>query len=658
MVKPPAKVHYMPHNEKVWTPGTVAFIKTITAPIPGAVPEVLELVGWCATVILRRDVPQSKPDRRTGTGTTGAELAAWLIDATRGRDTCWVFTHNTGLDLVTTRLPLELHAAGWSINDASISGRAPWLRLAKGSRRFCIVDSFSWLPHTAADLAERLGRLIPKRGPDEPTTEWGRRSARADLDTVAGAMLTLLDWWDLHSLGRWTVSGPGCGWNAMRHIKTFGRVVIDPDPAGMSSDRAAIHGGRRGAWIVGTRNVGPFLELDFRNAYPSVAEHLPLPTQRTSAFGSMALDNWRLTSDRWGVIASVRLCTDVARWPVRFKGGTFCPTGQFVTTLAGPEIRDALRLGCVEAIGAGYVHQLGYHLQPWGQWILDVTHNEPGDIPVAAQLAGKNWSRTVIGKFAARSYERVPLGHSPELGWGYIEGWDHATQTRGAMVHLAGEQWWNGVDGDADNAYPAVFGWTESEVRVRLSRVIEAVGERAVLQCDTDGLIVIERLLGTKAARGHLLAPDDLTGAARTKWVIDQLDPIIAPLVVHIKRTLKSVRIMGPQHVRTDQGDTLAGIPGTATEVAKDKFEFQTWPKLTTQMTHGDPRGYVRPVATRRVRGPYAPGWVLTDGRVIPPQSAIRVDGTNKLLPWTATQNKPKGARLAQKQHPVLAALW
>src|SRR5487761_2151732 len=544
-MRPPPKVHYLPKNEKVWTPPAVAFIKAITEPIPDSDPEVLRLVGWQARAVYRRDVPAGHPDAKWSAGRTPAELAEWLTAAMRGRDTMWIFTHNAALDIVTSRLPLRLVDLGWEITEAAISGAAPWLRMARNSKHITIVDSFSWLPHTVTDLADHLGKNPPQRFKRETTQSWQARSTRFDLEIACGAMLTLMDWWDQQELGRWSISGPGCGWNAMRHVPTFGRVVIDPTPAGVASDRPAIHGGRRGAWMVGTRSLGPFLELDFVNACPSVAAALPLPIQRTKAFQSMALDNWRLHSDRWGIIAECELVSDVPRWPVRFRGGTFCPVGRFRAYLAGPEIADALRLDCLASIGPGYTHQLGHYLQPWARWILAATHDRSEGVPPETRLVAKAWSRSVIGKWAARSYERVNLGHSPESDWGYTEGWDHDTQQRGSLISLAGAQWWAGPSGDAEQSYPAVLAWVESETRVRLTRVIEALGEGAVLQCDTDGLIVSERALGTKAARGHLLAPKALSGAARTP-----------------------------------ASRSYAGLPGMAVETSPDRFKYKQMPGL------------------------------------------------------------------------------
>lgn len=656
--QPPAKTHYLPGNKTVWSPPTVIFIKALTRTIPGSDPEALELSGWVARIIKRRDITPGKWVERFSRGQSSAGLAEWIIEMTRGRETTWIFTHNAALDLITTQLPLALHSREYEVTDASLSGAAPWMRLSRGSKRLSIASSFSWLPHTEAELADRMGLPPPTRQPDQTDDQWAAASGRHDLDTVTKAMVALLDWWDKHALGKWSLSGPSTGWHAMRHIPTPFKVVIDPDPIRIAADRAAIHGGRRGVWLVGSRSLGPFLELDFANAYPSVAAHLPLPSRRGASFESMALDNWRLTSDRWGIIAKVELSTAVPRWPVRFPGGTFCPVGRFRTTLAGPEIRDALRLSCLRSVGRGITHQLNYHLAPWADWTIATLRNHSGDEPAAAQLFAKHCSRTVIGKWAARSYERTDLGQSPVPGWAFEEGWDHDSHARMHIIDLAGQRWASTVSGDAEQAYPAVLAWVESETRVRLSRVIEAIGERAVLQCDTDGLIVSERVMGTKAARGHLLAPGDLRGPARTKWVIDQLDPVVAPLTIRIKKTHKSIRVLGPQHVDKPGDRKFAGLPKLAIEVEPDVYRFKQWPGLSTQLGYGRPGSYLRPETTVRINGPYAPGWVLTDGSVVPVECRLADDGSNRILGWHDTGSRPIGAQLAADQHPALAALW
>lgn len=673
-------IHYLRPNEKVWTPPAVAFLDTETRTLPDVTPDTLALRLWVARFIDRRPPRSGQPRTLTSWGRTPADLAAWVEHVTKARASTWLFAHNLSFDLVTTRLPLVLAAAGWTINDAAVGGASPWLRLARGQRRLTLVDSGSWLPYPLARIGEEL-HLVKAPLPDEDDTEaaWLHR-CRVDVDILDAAITELMEWWDRGGLGRWTITGAACGWNVMRHHKAPQKFTIDPDPDGVAADRAAIYGGRRGVWRVGHQTLGPFLELDFEAAYPSVAAELSLPIGRKQPFASMAVDDWRVDDDRWGVIARVSLRTDTPRWPLRLGAATFYPTGRFDTVLAGPEIADARRLGALLSIGAGYVHQLGVAMLPWARWCLATQTGQHEDSPPAARLACKAWGRSVIGKWAAHSYEKTELGAAPGFGWGYTEGFDHESQSRGGLVHLGGRSWWVAASGNGDNAYPAVFAWVESAVRVRLSRVIEAVGPGAVVQCDTDGLIVNERLLGTRAARGHLLAPDGLLGAARTAWVLNCLDPIIAPLHIRLKRTVAHVSVIGPQHLALGGQRRLAGIPGAARcgpcetlAAASPRTAEQVhcahvtdggtytgplWPKLQWQMAHGSPAGYVRPTVTSRIAGPYVNGWVTTTGQVLAPAAVIDADGLSRLAPWCDTPRPRPRLRLTERQHPNLDGLW
>lgn len=679
-MRPPPKTHYLPGNHKVWTPPTVIYLDTETHVIPNSNPEILALSLWCARRIDRREVRVSEGEAIGRSGTSPVDLGGFIDLATQGRTTVWLYCHNLSFDLATTRLPLVLVSMGWAITEASVQGSSPWMRLVRGKTHLTIVDSWSWLPHPLADLAEALNMVKPALPKDPGNLAALRKRCWADVDILGAAMGSLMDWWEANELGNWTISGPSCGWNAMRHIKPLVRPTINPDPIGLAADRTAIHGGRRGAWLVGTRTQGPFVELDFKNAYPTIAAELHLPSRRMAPFQSLPLTDWRLTSPNWGVIANVLIQTEAPRYPVRFPGGTFLPSGTFRADLAGPEILDALKLGHLLGVGPGYLHQLQPHLLMWARWVLDVANDASGATPATVRLAAKAWSRSVIGKWASRGYTKVHWGPSPNAGWGYEQGFDNATQSRGAVIDLAGQRYWSHADGDAEQAYPAVLAWIESETRVRLSRVIEAIGVGAILQCDTDGLIANERLIGTAAAGGYLVAPSHLAGPARTAWVLDQLDPLTAPLTLRVKNTHKTVKVLGPQHVQAGGERSFSGLPRLATRdkehdderfecegpckvrghyrTIPDRYTYKAWPGLSWQMGEGDPRGYVRPERKVTVAGPYAPGWITTTGLVVAPEATVDASGKTRLLGWTEMTRKPRTAKLGPVQHPYLTQLW
>jgi len=657
MPRQPAPPHYLRRNDTVWTPPAIILLDTETRTIPELAGDVLALRLWAARFLDRKPKTTARPVRFDGHGTTTAELVAWLSSMLIGHKTVWLFAHNLGFDLTTTRLPLALVDAGWQVNDAAIGGRAPWMRMAKGSKVLTMVDSGSWLPMQLKDVAEHLGMVKPPLPAEDDSPEAWLGRCRADVDILATAVTQLLDWWDEHELGRFNVSGPASGWNAFRHRYTLQRVMIDPDPGQVRTDRLAVHGGRRGVWRVGRLARRTLLELDITAAHPTVAARLPLPMRRSVPFSSLDPSDRRLNSDRWGVVAEVELETEVPRWPVRWHKATWYPVGRFRAHLAGPEIAEAARLGCLRAIGPGWVHQLGHVLMPWAQWVLSVQADTSGRHPPAARLVAKHWGRAVIGKFSARGFDKIEMGGSPILGWSVEEGWDHHAGAPGNFVDIGGRRWWVTSTDASDNAYPAVLAWVESHVRLRLSRVIDALPERCVIQCDTDGLIVTEDGLIDWETRQLQAGYNWPTRAEAVASAINRLNRLIEPLTIRVKRSYDRARVLGPQHVEIPGERRFSGLPKDAKPIGSDRYAGHTWPKLQWQLANGDPRGYVRPLLEATVQGPYANGWVTTAGRVIPVRTIVTDSGATEVLPWEWMPPRIRRQTLAPAQHTALRSL-
>jgi hypothetical protein len=652
-----APVHYLRANERNWSPPAVIFLDTETRTVPRGDDDVEVLRLWVARYLDRRTAKGTTPRHVTSWGETADGVARWITEITRNRETVWLYCHNLGFDLSTTRLPLLLIQYGWEVRDAAIGGKAPWIRMGKGNRVLTLTDSWSWLPDGLDAIGEAV--RVPKPAlppPGGSVTAWRARCG-ADVDILATAILGLMDWWDEQQLGNWTLTGAACGWNAYRHRPTTSQIVVNPEPELVAQDRRAVHGGRRGTWSIGDHRAGPFLELDFAAAYPQIAAELVHPVARNNTFTRMALDDPNLTSERWGVVAKVHIHTDTPRWPVRIGRATWYPVGDYWADLAGPDIAEALRLGVLAEIGPGQLHKLGRNMNAWGRWVLAVQRNEIPGTPPVARIAAKAWGRSVIGKWASRSFERTKLGPAPTLGWGYEEGWNHTADCAAGMVDIAGQRWMVSSSGDPDNAYPAILAWVEAEVRVRLGRVIDAIGEGAVLQCDTDGLIVAQRVLGTKAAHGHLVAPEGLSGTARVAWVLNCLHPVTAPLNLRVKNRLGHVSVLGPQHVVADGQRRFSGMAKGA-ELGEDgRYRAKLWPTLQWQLANGSPQGYVRPLQTMNITGPFPTGWILRDRTVVPVETEIDAQGETRIVPWHLSRYAAAGMHRADIQHPQLDAL-
>lgn len=652
-----APVHYLKPARTTWSPPHLYVLDTETATEVDGATEVEALRLWCAKIIDRTGPIVGNRSSTWTRGTTAAGLARSVDHVSMRRETLWLFAHNLAFDLVTTRLPLQLLELGWTVGDFALSGASPWMRMSHGRRSLTMVDSVSFLPMSIAELGKQLGiRKPPLPRQDAPEKLWLRR-CRADVDILATALGQLMDWHDRQGRGWWSVSGTATAWGHMRQRLPDKAMVIDPAPAVQAADRAALYGGRRSVWRVGTFRGRRYLEVDLVAAYPTAATTVAVPVRRAGRYERMPTDTPHLDNPEVGLLAQCTVTTDTPRYPLRFEGAVWYPTGTFVTTLAGPELAQARRRGELVAIGACEWHRLAPVLAPWATWLLAQRESADDQIPAPVRHSLKVWGRTVIGRFAGHGWVRTELGPAPSREWNYEPGINMATGLAGGNVDLGGRRWWVEQQEGADNAYPAVTAWIESAVRVALSTVVDMIGERAILVANTDGLIVAATMLGTKAAGGAVRAPAGLAGPARTRWVLDQVSAAVDPLRLTVKRTATNVTVLGPAHVRFGAQRRLAGIPHDADEESPGEFSFRAWPTMTWQMAEGDGRGYHRPMMLRRVDGPYPAGWILDDGTVFAPHAQVGRDGVTRLLPWVRTPNRPPGRRLHGRQHPVLDTL-
>lgn len=647
-------VHYLRANHSEWTPPALVALDTETRPID----EYTQGIRcWAASLIPRTGGHSNMDARVNDSGTTASEVAALLDEWSRKHPTLWVYCHNLSFDLTVLRLPVTLGALGWEVTDFAIDGRAPWMRLSHGRRHITLADSWSWAPTSLQIIGGAVGVEKPKLPEDTDSLEAWLARCRSDVDILAAMMSTLMDWWADTGRGRWSVTGASSGWNAYRHIPQPFKVTIDPSPEGISSEREAIYGGKRYVARVGALTPGQYVEADISRAYTVAARDMPLPIRRMRTFESLPIDDSRIDSDRWGVIAEVTIQTDRPRWPKRAGDRVWYPVGRFRTTLAGPDILAARETGCLVSIHSGQTYQLAPHMKPWATWCLDIADENNTVVPTIVRMVARHWGRSVIGKWAQKQHTKVALGPAPTTGWGYEQAWMAGKHVRASIVDIGGRRYMCYPDGDGENAFPAILAWIESHVRVALNKAIDAVGSDAFVQCDTDGLLASVSDL-VRRARSDDTRHAIVSGRMDyLSLIMAKISTVIAPFTIRVKRSYSRVEIIGPQHMRLDGVRRYSGIPGTGDELDDGRIGAWTWPKLSQQMASGAREGYVRHFARYRVPRALAAGWITTTGDVRPMEWTIAADGTSVPLEWTRTRWHSVGDELTKAQTPDVLRL-
>jgi hypothetical protein len=651
------RIHNLPHNLSERTPARCLFWDTETSPEMGEAAEVHTLRLWAAALVERRGASRARPRTMSWEGSTTAQMCDCVEEACRPSETLWLWAHNLGFDLAVLPLPVALVAQGWEITQHALTGSAPWLRMRQGRRSLTMVDSHSWLPVPLARLGAGAGTEKP------PLPDWAAGDeqwlarCRTDVAILRTAVCELLDWWDRERLGHWSITGPGTGFNSYRHRPGRSTVVIDPDPDTRQFERSMIYAGRAECWRVGTLPAGHYAHIDFAHAFGSAAT-LKLPWRRGGARHDLTLEHRGLSVSRVVELgAECEVETATPRYPLRTPAGILHPVGSFVTTLPGPELKEAASRGELRALGRAHVYAVSEHMEPWARWAVDVIDRPDDATPDVARIAVKGWTRTVPGRWAGRTSRTQLTLEQPVPGWRLEHGRHHPSEARCSTLDMAGRRYTVVNDVDMDQAFPAILAWIQSHVRLRLSRLIDLVGTECLVLCNTDGLVVdlqaftrvhdpyAERFLGPQ---GRL----QLLQAHLDGWAGQ-----LAPLTPRLKWVSRELEVLSPQHVITDDARQLSGVPRTADQVGEHVYTFTDWPRLSTQLERGWEGGYTRRHRTVDLSNVPTLRWVLEDGSTRPVEASGSLGTPNRLHPPLNGHGLQEAAALRPEQHPALTRL-
>lgn len=672
VVSDQATAHYLRPAGKTRTPPVVICLDSETRHHAAGGEEIHTLRCWDASITYRRD--RRKQGETLWQAGTDADAIADVIDGWAGGvESSWLYAHNVTFDMVVTDLPAKLVARGWELSSrfGSFAG-SMWCVLHKGCRTssrsdrvktdgspatrvkwahtLTIADSASLFPKPLAELAQHTGIVKPDLPGNDDSPEAWRARCHADVRILRALVLQLMDWWDEADMGAWSVTGPGLGWQTYRRTLGNREMVIDHDPALLAWERQAVYGGRRDVFRVGQLTPGRYGEVDYEAAYPTIAATCLLPAKLACPVN----DQHRRAAMRGkvpiGMLAEVTISTDVARWPMRTPAGVFYPVGTFRTVLAAPDIQAAADAHTLAAVHDGYLYTMTGHLRAWARRVIGWARPDSKDVPGAVRVAAKLWGRSTIGKFAQRGWRTMPWVGPPSDSWVIEDTSEFWSGDRGVITGLAGTYYISWSDQRGEHERPALLAFVEAHVRARLGAIIAGPYGSAVVQCDTDGMMVSHEQLRRLAAsqgkvwrRGHQapLGHDHILA----RW-----NEASWPLVMRDKTQFTRAEVFGPQHVVLDGRPRFAGVPAGAWPIGESRWAARLWPGLLWQSGRASPGEYARPVQGYLILGPYAQGWVLKDGAVRPVEATVDLEGNNYIMPWVKTRWALAGDQLAARQ--------
>jgi hypothetical protein len=361
----------------------------------------------------------------------------------------------------------------------------------------------------------------------------------------------------------------------------------------------ANYGGRCECYRIG-RIEGPIYHYDVRSLYPSVCRDSLLPVRLRGYSDSVPAVVAGHASDLGNWIAAVTVETPEPAYPVRDGSIVVYPTGRFRTTLAGPELVDAVAHGRVVAWHSAATYDCEPALKSYA---LEMDH-----IRLEAESNGndplKQWAKALgvclPGKCGQRDRRWITYG--PWCGFGYYAEW-HQRNVAGGFTRwrtVAGITQWEHVGGYHHDAIPAIAATITSAGRMRLLALLRTCGWADAYYCDTDSLFC--SLLGSeRLVKAGLVRPAEM-GCLRLENVYHEME------------------IRGIKDYTVDGRHVVAGLPKGTADVPgdQDAYWWQPWIGLATAKRQR-PTADVVLKRYQRLQ-PYRHGTILADGKVAPLQ--------------------------------------
>lgn len=285
----------------------------------------------------------------------------------------WVFAHNIGYDLALVKFPEKLRSGEFKIFDPKKDGtktdrlNQKYLKTSgfictdnppvivscqhESGYRVIFIDTFNYWTTSLAKIGEMVGQrklVMPDLTASNQT--W-YDYCMGDVEVLLSAVTQLISWVKDNNLGKFRFTAPSLAMAAFRHRWNKPAVVCHNNTKLRKFERQSYYGGRLECFYIG-RIEGDIYELDVTSLYPSVMAENSYPSQLASFYHPLCHARYEPCELGIDTVAEVFLHTNHS-FPKRdARFGTYYPTGDYWTCLAGPELMRAHSLGVIKQVRA------------------------------------------------------------------------------------------------------------------------------------------------------------------------------------------------------------------------------------------------------------------------------------------------------------------
>lgn len=510
----------------------------------------------------RRSTPKLTDTDYVDPGSLWADVSTF----TRPNSRTLLWAHNLAYDLRIAQTFDYLPQFGFSLQAIVLDGGHCWARFRDdGGRSLVMCDFASWASVPLARIADMVG-MVQAPLPDDPGNDLpgAFERCRGDVRILHRAVSETLQWVEREKLGNFQITGAGQAWNAYRHRFLTEKILVHNHPKVRADERRSIWAGRTEAWRHGTAPE-PVFEFDLPRAYATIARDCALPTVYVGTLPRVSLRNFKEYSRSRHLLSNVSIVTDSPIVPTHHDDRVVWPIGEFRTTLWDCEVHALLQAGASVRIHRTHVYTSTRCLRDWASWILESLLPESDGVTALQRRILKQWSRSLIGRFALqyRSWEPTGTSDESDLFLSKVVG---PGEPKGAQLMQVGKDILElGGLTESENSLPQITGYITAMCRVRLWELMNVAGLDNLYYVDTDSLIV------------------NATGANNLRIRMEQ----DGAYGLVFKSEARKMEILGPRQITVDGELRYSGIPKRSKPVGDHEVTGEVWEGLGQALRHG-----------------------------------------------------------------------
>lgn len=519
----------------------------------------------------------------------------WVERYSKGKKKLVLCAHNVTFDFIVLDGFRALLARGWDLTKLISDGHVNVWKFRKDKATIQIVDSLNWFAGSLKDIGTQIG--VPKMSIDfnECSDEELMRYCRNDVFVLVKLFTAYHQFHKSNPVGNFAATLAGQAFNSFRHRFMHTPIYIHCNEEIDERERLAYFGGRTEAFFIGKLPQANYYYLDVNSLYPSVMRHNLYPTRYVVIDSRMDASKLRRAMAEHFVIAQVVLNTSVPAYPKVHDNRLIFPIGEFITTLATPELSYALEHNHIQSVSWAHLYeQADVFTEYVDYWYPKRREYKAEGNQVMAYFT-KIFLNSLYGKFGQRG------GKWEEIGETDVNRLEYTTQYNqdGSKTYyrmMAGLVQSRHVEGCSFDTLTAVAAAVTSYARMLLWNLITTAGRNNVYYVDTDSLFVNEQ------GYNRLANWVDVESIGKLKVEDKDFD----------------LEIRGLKDYSFGAVTKTKGVSKSARLVAPNTYRQEHWPSLQGLLRRGSISSYHTYMVEKELKREYLKGTVTGSGYVAP----------------------------------------